>query len=253
MQRDVVLLLFVVVIGADGIKLHCHAASVPASNFQKCNRKDPDFKECVLKAAQDGFLQLSKPHREVNLHTLDPLEVLELKIKAGTQTVAVDQNFKNCKLYGIDRTQLSRFEFDFEGRKIQAAGLIPEIRKLCEYEFDGTVLLLPIKGEGPSTIVLTNINATLVLPYQTEKKKNKTYFKFNSTQLAIEPELVSYNFENLFDGDKALGDNINKVLNENWKEVFDDVKNGYETALGLIIEQLFNRFFSKVSVEEALD
>jgi hypothetical protein len=69
----------------------------------------------------------------------------------------------------------------------------------------------------------------------------------------MDPELVSYNFENLFNGDKQLGDNINRVLNDNWKEVFDDVKADYIKVVDRIIVQLFNNFFSKVSQEEAFD
>lgn len=67
------------------------------------------------------------------------------------------------------------------------------------------------------------------------------------------PEAVTFNFENLFNGDKRLGDNINKVLNENWKEVYADVESGYKDAIGVIILQLLNSFFSKLSVEEAFD
>jgi uncharacterized protein with ParB-like and HNH nuclease domain len=43
--------------------------------------------------------------------------------------------------------------------------------------------------------------------------------------VTLNPELISFNFENLFDGNKELGDNTNQVLSDNWKEVFDDVKN----------------------------
>jgi hypothetical protein len=46
-----------------------------------------------------------------------------------------------------------------------------------------------------------------------------------SCNVTLNPELISFNFENLFDGNKELGDNTNQVLNDNWKEVFDDVKN----------------------------
>jgi hypothetical protein len=46
-----------------------------------------------------------------------------------------------------------------------------------------------------------------------------------SCNVTLNPELISFNFENLFDGNKELGDNTNQVLSDNWKEVFDDVKN----------------------------
>lgn len=36
-----------------------------------------------------------------------------------------------------------------------ASGLIPEITKVCDYELNGKVLLLPIVGTGKSTIILS--------------------------------------------------------------------------------------------------
>jgi hypothetical protein len=71
--------------------------------------------------------------------------------------------------------------------------------------------------------------------------------------VTLNPELISFNFENLFDGNKELGDNTNQVLNDNWKEVFDDVKSGYSEVFSQILIKLYDSFFSKVSLEEAFD
>lgn len=84
-------------------------------------------------------------------------------------------------------------------------------------------------------------------------KQSKNYLKFEKPNLVLNPGLVEFNLENLFDGDKALGDNINKVLNENWSEVYNDVKSGYETAFALILQEILNDFFSTVSMEDAFD
>ena len=69
----------------------------------------------------------------------------------------------------------------------------------------------------------------------------------------LDPETISYHFENLFNGDKQLGDNINAVLNENSKEVFQDVKSGYENGIAMVLLQIINNLFSKLSMEEAFD
>lgn len=89
--------------------------------------------------------------------------------------------------------------------------------------------------------------------YKSLQKKSKTYLEFISSNLALDPESVTYNFENLFDGNKQLGDNINQVLNENGKEVFNDVKGGYEEFINKILLHLLTNFFGKMSLEEALD
>jgi hypothetical protein len=43
------------------------------------------------------------------------------------------------------------------------------------------------------------------------------------------------------------------MLNENWKEVLDDVKKDYNNIFEKILLLLCGNFFSKVSMEEAFD
>ncbi|CAH1371389.1 unnamed protein product [Tenebrio molitor] len=176
-----------------------------------------------------------------------------MTIDAGKGPVAVTQKFKNCRMSGFHAMKLHNFEFDFDKKTIHIVGTYPEIKKQCQYEFDGKILLLPIKGRGPSTIILKNLHIRHPFEYEEIKRKNKTYIKILSCNVTLTPELMSFNFENLFDGNKELGDNTNQVLNDNWKEVFDDVKNGYSEVFSQILIKLYDNFFSKVSLEEAFD
>ncbi|RZC37203.1 JHBP domain containing protein [Asbolus verrucosus] len=98
-----------------------------------------------------------------------------------------------------------------------------------------------------------NLKADCLLGYEEVKRRDKTHIRFVSSKLDIDPSLMSFEFENLFDGERELGDNINKVLNDNWKEVFADVKNDYIELVNQILLGLMNKFFDKVSLEEAFD
>ncbi|CAH1382245.1 unnamed protein product [Tenebrio molitor] len=114
-------------------------------------------------------------------------------------------------------------------------------------------MLMPVKGKGDSTIVLKNLGVAASLNFEEIKKGGKTFMKMVSCRVMMEPEMVSYNFGNLFNGDKQLGDNLNRMLNENWKEVLDDVKKDYNNIFEKILLLLCGNFFSKVSMEEAFD
>ncbi|KAJ3618228.1 hypothetical protein MTP99_006249 [Tenebrio molitor] len=230
----------------------CASVKLPP-DFQKCNRRQSDLKKCVLKSAQDGISQLTRAYDEVNIPNVHPLEVAELTIEAGSGPVAFDQKFKQCKLDGFHKMKLDQFEFDFEGKTLTVAGVVPKIMVECQYEFDGKILLLPIKGKGPSTIVLENMKVSGLFDYEEKMKKGKTFFRFVSSDIHVDPGLAWFNFENLFNGDKQLGDNVNQVINDNWKEVFDDVKSSYIQVINRVCTELLNNFFGKVSVEEAFD
>lgn len=70
---------------------------------------------------------------------------------------------------------------------------------------------------------------------------------------SFDPQHIKFNFENLFNGDKTLGDNINKVLNENWVSVWNDVQGSYREVFKRIFGTLINDFFSTISKEDAFD
>lgn len=43
---------------------------------------------------------------------------------------------------------------------------------------------------------------------------------------------------------------MNKVLNDNWKEVYDDIGDQYATALETVFIDYANKIFSKVPQDE---
>ena len=100
---------------------------------------------------------------------------------------------------------------------------------------------------------LANTTLNADLKYEEVKKAHKTYANFVSSEVTADPGHVYFHFDNLFDGDKQLGDNINRLVNENWREVFDDVRDGYIEMLSRIFLQYLNNLFSKAPLEELLD
>lgn len=56
--------------------------------------------------------------------------------------------------------------------------------------------------------------------------------------------------DNLYNGDRALGESTNLFLNENWKEIFDELKQSIFDAFTLIVQNLLNNVFNKVPYAE---
>ncbi|KAJ3650896.1 hypothetical protein Zmor_016971 [Zophobas morio] len=233
----------------------CIALSEPKipPNFKRCYRKDPDFRKCMFAAVQLAAPQLTKPYRAIAVPNLEPVEVSSLQVKGGGGVVAVNQNLKNCKLYGLTKSEIYQADFNLENKTWGFDFLIPELDCRCDYQLDGKVLLLPIKGEGNCTIVFDKMHVKLKIDFEEVVKDSRTHFKVSHSQIENDVGLVTMHFDNLFNGDKALGDNINKVLNENWKEVYAEVQADYQDLLTGVMMQLLNRFFDKVSLEELFD
>jgi hypothetical protein len=238
----------------------------------------------VFEAGIDGLSQMTKSFPELNIPNLNPLEVPEINIE-GSGRVSVNQHFNNVKIFGITKVKADKFEwvwniwriatakgvcrFDFDKKTLVLEGTFPELRMPGNYKLDGTILLFPIKGEGTGQTTLSesqaswrsrsentvavNLHVKCVLGYEEVKKKGKTYMKFVKSEVKITPGKIHFNFNNLFNGDKTLGDNINQVLNDNWAVVYEDIEDSYTELVNRIWIRLLNGFFSKVSIEEAFD
>lgn len=69
----------------------------------------------------------------------------------------------------------------------------------------------------------------------------------------MEPKQIHFKLDHLFDGNVVLGKAINQILNNNWEEVFKDVKTGYQAAFAQVFHTVFNNLLEKVSLEELFD
>ena len=99
-------------------------------------------------------------------------------------------------------------------------------------------------------LLVDDYHLVLNFDLEEEEKKGKKHYKIAKQKLTIEPKLIEFKLDNLFDGDKALGDNINKVMNDNWSELFADVRPSYEDAFGKIFASIFGNLLAKVPVSD---
>lgn len=68
--------------------------------------------------------------------------------------------------------------------------------------------------------------------------------------MSIKPKNVLTTLENLFNGDKALGESMNKFLNENWEVIFDEMKPVIDEAIGEIVKNIINNVFAKIPYKD---
>ncbi|KAJ3664931.1 hypothetical protein Zmor_000463 [Zophobas morio] len=219
----------------------------PASSFPKCNRKQADFNDCLSNAVAVTFRQLKQPHPEVGLPNFEPLTLPQVNIAAGTTAVHFSQNFKNVKANKLTEFSSLKAKMDFDTNILNLEIYYPELSFTFDYDVDGKILVLPIKGHGTGS--MANKNTLVAITYHLEEKNNH-YKVVNTEMMYTKMENFHINFDNLFDGDKALSDNVNNVINENWRDVFNDVKSGYEEAGAKVAESVFSSLLSKVTASE---
>lgn len=83
-----------------------------------------------------------------------------------------------------------------------------------------------------------------------ETKNGKEYLKPEKTKLSFQMSKLIFDLGNLYNGDKALGDNTNLFLNENWRDVFPEIKGSVFEAFAQIIGSILKNVFAKIPYDD---
>lgn len=77
------------------------------------------------------------------------------------------------------------------------------------------------------------------------------YFMVNSYHIDIQvKDHVNFYFENLFNDDKKMSENILSTMNENWKKIIDDVKSGISLAYSSLGTKICKGIFENIPINE---
>ncbi|XP_062123312.1 uncharacterized protein LOC133836737 [Drosophila sulfurigaster albostrigata] len=186
--------------------------------------------------------------RELNLVKLDPLPVAKMSLKQGAESpVNIDLTFTDNNILGISTmkfTKVKGFGKDL-AKKHELQVHANKLSLVGPYSIKGKVLILPISGNGKSNMTLVNSDVTVVFTGKPLEKNGETYMEATNMKILIKPERLYYYFSNLFNGDKALGDNMNAFLNDNWDAIFMEVQKSIQSAFSEIFQAIVSKVFSK--------
>ncbi|KAK9892734.1 hypothetical protein WA026_021925 [Henosepilachna vigintioctopunctata] len=215
------------------------------SSYKKCAIQD---KVCLGTNFEAGIRYASKGLPAYGLVSLDPLLLPELTIGAGKSVVNLQQFYKNVSFTGFFNIKVEDFEVDLDKGILTIKQSYPGFLMNAEYNMMGKILVLPVFGNGHCTVTLEKVKPVYQAKFDLISRKGEKYMRITSEHYTLNASFAKYNFENVFNGDKILGAEINKVINDNWKEIYDEVIPGYESAIGMLLTNIANRFLNRVPV-----
>uniref|UniRef100_A0A0K8TGY5 Protein takeout n=2 Tax=Lygus hesperus TaxID=30085 RepID=A0A0K8TGY5_LYGHE len=106
------------------------------------------------------------------------------------------------------------------------------------YEVDAKILAMPLKGRGPVQANATDIDGKAVIRGHKETQNGRTFVMFDELTLKLKMQNYHIRLENLFNGDKSLGEAINLALNDNKKELMNLFRpHAEEMAASVLLER----------------
>ncbi|XP_026275998.2 protein takeout-like, partial [Frankliniella occidentalis] len=227
------------------------AGKLPA-NIKRCSRSDPDTNECLRLAVADALPKLKGGLPKLGVHRLDPLIIDELRISQGSGPINMDLTFTNMTTTKIlDDVAVTKVKFDYDNLILEATTITPAVLAKSTYTVNGRVLLLPIRGSGQSTVNLYDVTTDLVIKGKLlTKADGKKYFDINDVVAKLTPKRMEMKMENLFNGDKQLGDTMNRVLNDNWEQVYSEIGPSFAEAYRELFKRPARALFLHVPIDD---
>ncbi|XP_018572588.1 protein takeout-like [Anoplophora glabripennis] len=220
-------------------------------NFKRCHRNEIDLDNCLKTTIQNALQLIGMTGiPSLNLPPIDPLKAAKLEVKADTSTLHVVQKYFDMNIFGFSNSTVENAHFDTDKNILTFTIYVPKIYQKAKYDINGKIMDFSIFGNGDSILTLFNSTLTHTIKFQEDTKDNKSYFIITSYNLSVITSKIHFYYDNLFNSDKQLSEKIHKILNENWKGAFGDVKEGVQTAYAHIFKNVAIGLFNRVPVEE---
>lgn len=218
------------------------------SYINVCSEKDPKLGVCIRKAINSLRPYLLNGIPELEIPPIDPLFVPKIEI---TQTggVQLTATFTNISIYGAGDFRLRSVRVDAESNKMRIKLWYPQLSMKANYNIQGQLLMLPVSGQGKCWGNFTDIDGAVSMQLDRVKKNGNEHFKTNFLNIQFNIGGATARLDNLFNGDKELGDSINSFINENWRIVTAEIRPTLESTIAKILMEISEKFFDQFPIK----
>uniref|UniRef100_A0A336LYW4 CSON008370 protein n=1 Tax=Culicoides sonorensis TaxID=179676 RepID=A0A336LYW4_CULSO len=222
-----------------------------ADDVEKCSIIDTS---CLTNKAQIILKKYYKGYEPMGLKSLDPIKVDSIKVSESTEdqkkSINLNLFFKKLNVYGVSKGKINYLKMsnysNSKNFEIDLSVSVPRLELIGDYSINGKILLLPITGSGKCNLTAENVDVKVQLNGNLIQHNGKDYLflqKISSADCDISHVFID--LENLFNGNKVLGEGMNKFLNENWMELWKELRPAFIKTFGNIGIDVANTVFQR--------
>ncbi|XP_050460828.1 protein takeout [Cataglyphis hispanica] len=242
-MKTVVILLFTVIATTKTLDL--------PSNFKLCKKSDPKTLECLPDAIRDAIISMADGLKSFKILPLEPLAVNSVKIGESQGSVSLKQEYRNVKVHGLTKgLHLSSDQIDWDNLIFKLESFNPQVDFIADYKLEGRILLLSVQGEGKCNLILYNVTTKHDVRFKKFQKDGETYLRAVNFFIKLIPEHVTLHFDNLFNENIFLGEEMDRFINTNSDLLFKDFQASFEETFSLVFIKITNDIFSRVPMNK---
>nr|KAF7409176.1 hypothetical protein H0235_014028 [Vespula pensylvanica] len=213
-----------------------------------CKRNDPNIVNCITESVEYLKPYLQKGVPEYNIPSLEPLLLKQL---IASEKSGLRINAKNVEAYGASDFTITNLKVNLDELIFAMEIKLPHLHVKGTYEINGKILLLPIEGSGPMIGNFTQCTGSVTVHAMKRQLPNgENHVQIDEFKMRITVGKGTLNLDNLFGGEKVLGDVINTAINSNFDAFIKELQPLIEKALSDAFREIANSIVSNFTYEQ---
>jgi len=222
-------------------------------SLKKCDVDNPvALNNCLFQIVEDlrPFMPTGIP--EISVPVLDPMFIGTLVLNQGEEAVSIKSTFSQIQVRGLSKFKTVSVTADSDAQTMRMILSIPELRITGQYQTNGRVFILPVEGTGTFWNILSNVTVDGLSNLAVRGQPPNEILQVASQNLDLRVGKIRMRLNNLFNGDRVLGETVNNFLNENSQEVFAEVKPEVSKQVQNLVIKVMNDALSALPTEKFL-
>ncbi|KPU76671.1 uncharacterized protein Dana_GF13364, isoform B [Drosophila ananassae] len=220
-----------------------------ASTIRPCSRDDPQLERCIIDAVYKIRPLLVHGDLGDGYKTppLEPLALDDIELGRSSQFQAVFQDLEAIggSNFIIDRLIAKPMDIAYD-----LWITLPRITFRGKYSLHLNLLLLDIKGRGNMQGFCENAKASVKMRGTRYQRDGQEFVKFTKMTMRIQFKDFKLKLDNLFNGDRILGDVGNSLINNNQDLYLNEIVPGLERGLSKKFLDVANEILATATFDE---
>ncbi|XP_055633724.1 uncharacterized protein LOC129774053 [Toxorhynchites rutilus septentrionalis] len=214
-----------------------------------CHRDDPKLTECMKQSIETLRPYLARGIPELDIPSIEPINLGDLIVAESVPGQGISITAKDIKAYGPSNFRLKKLSVVEYGKVYSFELELPHLYVEGRYVVDGRIILLPVKGAGKFTGNFTQGVGNVRIKGDRKVINGKNHLSLAKLDIKIRVGDGKIKLENLFGGDRTLGEIINQTINQNFSLISHELIPLIEKALQRIFKRTGNKILERFPEE----
>nr|XP_018916383.1 PREDICTED: circadian clock-controlled protein-like [Bemisia tabaci] len=211
-----------------------------------CHKADPNINSCIKETFNHLRPYLISGIQEIKVPSIEPMIIQRMAMENGHGPVRVRAFFNNMTILGASNYTVLSVKSDLTKWRIDFGLFIPYIEVTGNYDVNGNVLLFPVRSRGEFWAAFSNVTALAKLYGQEVYKENVTFMKTDRLGVNFKLSKSNFRIKDFLNGNNVIGEAMNLFLNQNAKEIIEEMKPAASQAIGKHFKNFLNSAFLQI-------